>query len=218
MGPKVSIDGLAEAIQGSESHLAGVITDAMRGATTTLKSVLRDQITGAGLGQRLANTWRAETYPGSGNALNPAGYAWSAAPEIVDAFSRGATIRPLGDHKYLWIPTRNVPRAPGAGRATSTKKMTPEEVLESFGADDFVILQGKGGRKLALLPQDRALTKRGARRRVRKGRRAHGDAAELVLMFVLATSVTLPAALDLDAAANAGADDFVGRLNEGMRG
>jgi hypothetical protein len=43
----------------------------MAEAGASLKSAWRGQITGAGLGQRLANTIRAQTYPKGRNSLDP---------------------------------------------------------------------------------------------------------------------------------------------------
>jgi len=207
---------LPTAIGDAEDQIAKITTEAMRGATTTLKETLRDQIRDAGMGNRLANTWRADTYPESRNSLNPAGYAWSNAPDIIDAFARGATISPLGGKNYLWLPTKNVPRARGGGRASSTKTMSPDQVLADFGAKEFVIKKGRAGRLLAFIVQGRGTTARGAVRRVRKGRLAHGSSGELVLMFVLMSSVKMPKKLDLQAAGDTGAAGFVSRLEEGL--
>ena len=214
---RVGVTGLGDALAKAEGEIATIATTAMRGATDTLKETLRDQIRDAGLGNRLANTWRADTYPSSGASLNPAGFAWSNAPDIIDAFSRGATIRPLGGKDYLWLPTNSVPRAPGGGRGTSTKKMSPEQVLATFGASEFVIKKGRAGRLLAFIVQGRGKTQRGAVRRVRKGRIGHGDSGELVLMFVLTTSVTMPKPLDLPGAGATAAADYAERLEEGLR-
>jgi len=216
MGPTVSITGLPTAIGDAESEIAKITTTAMRGATDTLKNALRDQIRDAGMGNRLANTWRADTYPDSRNSLNPAGYAWSNAPDIIDAFSRGATISPLGGKNYLWLPTKAVPPGRGGGRSTSTKKMSPDQVLTEFGVKEFIIKKGRAGRLLAFIAQGRGTTARGAVRRVRKGRLAHGSSGELVLMFVLMSSVRMPKKLDLKAAADTGAADFVSRLEGGL--
>ena len=59
--------------------LAGekAVTIAMRSAGAGLKADWRVQITRAGLGQRLANTIRAKTYPASGESLEAAALVWS---------------------------------------------------------------------------------------------------------------------------------------------
>lgn len=204
----IAIPSLSAIADQVTSEIAADATSAMRGATDTLKTVLRRQVTDAGLGVRLSNTWRAETYPGSGDALNPAGYAWSNAPNIIDAFERGATMRPLGGKGFLWIPTRNVPRSRGRG---TRKAMTPFEV-EVLYDQDLIIRRGKAGRFLAFVSVVRGRSKRGGFRRATKGRLAQRRDAELVLMFVLVPSVTLPKKLDLEAAGQEGAAAFVSRF------
>jgi hypothetical protein len=51
------------------------VTAAMREAGTGLKTAWRGQITGAGLGRRLANSIRSQTYPKAGESLNAAALA-----------------------------------------------------------------------------------------------------------------------------------------------
>jgi len=53
------------------------VTAAMREAGTGLKTAWRGQITGAGLGRRLANSIRSQTYPKAGESLNAAALVWS---------------------------------------------------------------------------------------------------------------------------------------------
>lgn len=69
------------------------VTNSIREATDGLKTELRSQITGAGLGQRLANTWRGEVYPKGKLSTKAAGLVYSRAPVIVGAHDQGATIR-----------------------------------------------------------------------------------------------------------------------------
>ncbi len=54
---------------------------------------LRDEVRGAGLGDRLPNTWRLELMPRRGLAYSPAAFIRSTAADIIDAFTRGATIK-----------------------------------------------------------------------------------------------------------------------------
>ena len=70
------------------------VTQSIREATDGLKTELRNQITGAGLGQRLANTWRGEVYPKGQMSIKAAGLVYSRAPEVVGAHAQGATIHP----------------------------------------------------------------------------------------------------------------------------
>jgi hypothetical protein len=69
------------------------VTAAMREAGTGLKSAWRLQITGAGLGTRLANSIRSQNFPRSGESLDAAALVWSKAPVIVGAHDTGPLIR-----------------------------------------------------------------------------------------------------------------------------
>ena len=79
---------LLAAIQGNlndllKAELAAAeraVTAGVRAATDGLKTELRRQIIGAGLGNRLANTWRGEVYPKGQPSIGAAGFVWSKAP------------------------------------------------------------------------------------------------------------------------------------------
>jgi len=95
------------------------VTAGVRAATDGLKTELRRQITGAGLGNRLANTWRGEVYPKSGQSISAAGYVWSKAPKLVRLYAEGAVIRSKAG-LFLAIPT------PAAGKyGDARRKITP---------------------------------------------------------------------------------------------
>ena len=80
------------------------VTAATREAGTSLKTAWRGQITGAGLGQRLARTIRSEQYPKGQPSLNAAALVWSKAPEIINAHDTGPLIRSRNGF-WLAIPT-----------------------------------------------------------------------------------------------------------------
>ena len=96
------------------------VSAAMREAGTGLKTAWRGQITQAGLGRRLANSIRSQTYPRSRESLNAAALVWSKAPVIVGAHDTGPLIRSR-DGFWLAIPT------PAAGKGTRGKALTPGE-------------------------------------------------------------------------------------------
>lgn len=76
------------------------VTAAMREAGTGLKSAWRLQITGAGLGPRLANSIRSQNFPRSGESLDAAALVWSKAPVIVGAHDTGPLIR---SKNWFWL-------------------------------------------------------------------------------------------------------------------
>jgi hypothetical protein len=94
------------------------VTSALREAGTGLKLAWRVQITGAGLGPRLANSVRSEVFPKAGASLNAAAVVWSKAPVIVGAHDAGPLIRSKNG-LWLAIPT------PAAGKALGGRRITP---------------------------------------------------------------------------------------------
>jgi Family of unknown function (DUF6441) len=62
-----------------------------REAGRGLRTELRRQVTSAGLGQRLANSWRDRHYPNQ--QLDPASLVYTKAPQIIRAFEEGVVVR-----------------------------------------------------------------------------------------------------------------------------
>ena len=96
------------------------VSAAMRIAGTGLKDAWRAQITGAGLGPRLANSIRSQNFPRSGESLDAAALVWSKAPVIVGAHDTGPLIRSK-DGFWLAIPL------PAAGKSLRGGRITPGE-------------------------------------------------------------------------------------------
>jgi len=94
------------------------VSTTMAQAGASLKSAWRGQITGAGLGQRLANTIRQQVYPKGRNSLDAAALVWSNAPVIIGAHDTGPLIRSASG---LWLA---IP-LPAAGKALGGKRVTP---------------------------------------------------------------------------------------------
>jgi hypothetical protein len=188
------VTGIADAIDEVEGEIAEVITGGMHRAADGLKREYREQVVSAGLGQRLANTWRSEVYPKRGRSLSPAGYVWTNAPALVDAFSRGAQIVPLAGRRFLWIPTENVPRDRSAPRG-STRRAGPLEVEQQFN-QDLIIRRGRSGRFLAFVNAVKSKNQKGWKRGT-KQRLAQGRNVEMVLMFTLVPTVRMPKKLDV---------------------
>ncbi|MBA4756288.1 MAG: hypothetical protein H2050_15790 [Sphingobium sp.] len=202
-----------------EGEIADDVTQIMREETRDLTMDYRQQVRDAGMGNRLANTWRAEVYPKGGRSLNPAGYIWSNAPAIIDAFARGAHIRPVNGAKWLWIPTRNVPaRRRGGTYVSSVKRsngtrMSPEEVELHFNAELQVVIKGNKGSAFI----DVVLGLSGGYRRATAGRTQgrRGMAPrkqKTVLMFNLVRGVRMPRLFDLDGPAEKRAVNVARRI------
>lgn len=215
-------DALSTLMEAIEGDIAADATHAMRVTTERRRDHLRQQTRAVGLGERLPNTWTGRAYPGGAkNSINPAGLVYSRAPDIMDAFTRGATIRPVGGDNFLWIPTKNVPRArartssyrrvsgPNGSRPLGIKAgaLTPEECESRFNTE-FVVKKGKAGRRLAFMDLISARRRGGGVRGATAGRLRQGREPKLTLMFVLTKSVKLPKLFDLDREAQAWVADF----------
>lgn len=95
-------------------------TAAMRKVGTGLKTAWRGQIAGAGLGMRLANSIRSQSFPRAGDSVDAAALVWSKAPMIVGAHDAGPLIRSKSGF-WLAIPTE------AAGRGLRGGKIAPGE-------------------------------------------------------------------------------------------
>ncbi|WP_010338035.1 DUF6441 family protein [Sphingobium yanoikuyae] len=212
---KVTMPDFAEIERAAIEDLGRDVTKAMTEATVYLKDLLREEIVGAGMGRRLSQTWRHRVYPDYGKqrfSLEPAGFVWSRAPEIIDAFSRGVTIRPIAGEGYLWIPTKNVPPRRRSGNYASSlgkrprgTRMSPEEVELTFNAE-FIIQKGKRGSLLAFLDLVRSNNKKTYRKptdiRIKGRKGLEPRAVQRVLMFVLVRQAKMPFRFNLQAAAD----------------
>ncbi|MDF2621409.1 MAG: hypothetical protein K0S00_4068 [Xanthobacteraceae bacterium] len=120
VSPSVTIEGDLRQIMAAELGIAETaVTRGIRAGSDGLKGELRQQVLGAGMSQRLANTWRSETYPRGGTSLRAAGLIFTRAPDLIDAFNRGVTIRSPNGF-YLAIPT------PAAGKFGFARQSSPE--------------------------------------------------------------------------------------------
>jgi len=167
--------------------LAGerAVTAAMREAGGELKADWRGQITGAGLGQRLARTIRNKTYPERGESLDAAAFIWSRAPKIIHAHDRGLLIRSKHGF-YLAIPTE----AAGTGRGGA--RLTPGEWERRRGLKLRFIYR-KGGPSLLVAEKARI----NARGTAVASRAKTGRGQVSAPIFILVPQVKLRKRLDL---------------------
>ncbi|VXC63429.1 DUF6441 family protein [Sphingomonas sp. AX6] len=215
---KISVDlpGLRQIMQDVEGDISTAATEAMRGTSRKALLELRRQVTGAGLSQRLANTWRDRVYPERRRSMTPTGYIWSNAPDIIDGYARGATIMPLAGKRFLAIPTKSVPMARRQTGRSKRVPMSPAEVEHAFNQDLFY-KRGRAGQVLAFLNAVRSKNRRTVRAAT-KGRARQGRTAEPILMFVLVPSVKVPRLFDLDATARRWADNYAAEFERRLEG
>lgn len=175
------------------------VSAAMREAGTTLKSDWRAQITGAGLGRRLANSIRSQTYPKAGESLNAAALVWSKAPVIVGAHDAGPLIRSKNGF-WLAIPT------PAAGKSTRGGRITPGEWERRTSLNLRFVYRRRGP---SLLVAEGRLNTKG---RAVASRSKTGRGKVTAPIFLLVLQVRLPKRLDLARDAERAVDSVPGLI------
>jgi hypothetical protein len=160
------------------------VSQAVSQAGTELKEGWRAQITGAGLGGRLANTIRSEPFPKGRPSLNAAVMVWSKASVIVGAHDTGPLIRSKSGF-WLAIPT------PAAGKSARGGRITPGEWERRSGLRLRFVYRRSGP---SLLVSEGRLNTRG---RAVGSRSRSGRGATTVPIFLLVPQVKLRKRLDL---------------------
>jgi len=160
------------------------VSTAMRLAGTGLKDAWRAQITGAGLGPRLARTIRSEQFPKGRPSLNAAALVWSKAPIIVSAHDTGPLIRSKTGF-WLAIPT------PAAGTSRRGGRTTPGEWERRTGLRLRFVYRRAGP---SLLVAEGRLNTKG---RAVASRSKTGRGVVTAPIFLLVPQVKLPKRLDL---------------------
>jgi len=184
-------------MQAELREIERAVTTGTRDAGRGLKTELRRQVASAGLGQRLANSWRDRHYPN--RKLDAAALVYSKAPQIIRAFDEGALIRSRR-RRFLAIPTENAPR-----KGTDGKRIRPSTFPEHrLGPLRFV--PRPAGPSLLVVDGLRASYSRqtgelrGFRRGTDRARRS-GQGQATVVMFLLVSQVKLSKRLDVARAA-----------------
>ena len=196
-------------LAGAEVQIARSVTAGMREITEGLKEDLRDEVKAAGLGQRLANTWRGRTFPTTGESVEAAAYVSTNAPKLIDAFDRGVTIAAKGG-KYLAIPTpdagvRQLSKRRTKGSADNT--LSPAAWERETGVKLRFVPTRSGG----VLVADAFYRRQAARFQRRKSFRPIREAGpaqgrRFVVIFVLVRQAKLRKRLDIETTARIWAD------------
>ena len=167
------------------------VTAGVREATNGIKLELRQQVTGAGLGNGIANAWRSNFYP-SGKSLGAAGFLYSKTPNVVFAFSYGVVIKSTKG-AFLAIPTPAAPK-----RGTDGKRINPKNFPEgSIGKLRFIYRPGG----VSLLVVDDLRSKGGKRGGFAKASATSlrtGRGLATAVMFLLVPQVSLKKRLNLE--------------------
>jgi hypothetical protein len=193
---RLAIDpDIATMMQAEIAASERAVSAAISQSALSLKTDWRGQITGAGLGARLARTIRSENYPKGRPSLNAAALVWSNAPVIVGAHDTGPLIR---SKSGLWLA---IPTA-AAGKSTRGGRITPVEWERRRGTPLRFIYRSRGP---SLLVAEGRLNSRGlgVASRAKSGR---GLAS--VPIFLLVRQVKLSKRLDLMRAAETAVDQI----------
>ena len=161
------------------------VSTTMTEAGASLKLAWRSQITGAGLGQRLANTIRSQTYPKGRNSLDAAALVWSNAPVIIGAHDTGPLIR-SGNGFWLAIPL------PAAGKAQGGRRITPGMWEQKTGLRLRFVYRSRGP---SLLVADAVRLNTRGQAAVSKSKTGRGQVTAPI--FLLVRQIKLPKRLDL---------------------
>lgn len=178
---KAAITGnLREFMQKQKQSAEVAVTRGITEVTDSIKLDLREQVISAGLGQRLAKTWRSAVYPKNQASIHAAGVITSKAPKIIRAFNEATVIR-SSKGAFLTIPTENCPK-----RGVGNKRIAPSNFPEHrYGKLRFVYVNGQ----MSLLVVD-------------KPRRSKSGSPRSIVMFVLIPQVKLRKRLDYQAIAD----------------
>ena len=181
-----TISGMQKRMQAEVQRGGRAVRGGTNEATVGLKMSLRSQVVAAGLGSRLANSWRSKTKP-EGPSMDADGMVWTKAPHIVTGFGEGSVIRPRGV-TYLAIPLA------AAGKGRGGARITPKAWETRTGQGLRVV---KTGGRLYLVTDAATggFTQRGAARISKRGR---GKAT--VFVFQLVRQVKLPKRIDVPSA------------------
>lgn len=185
--------------------------EAVANVTNATRDELRQDLVRAGLG-KIAPTWRAEIYNNANGTT--AGWIYSRAEYIVDAFERGATIRSrTGGLIAIPIPgspaarMRN-PRGGGGSRV--------DEARRRFG--ELNLIPGIPGRRPPMLIAENVSISMGgtarSRRRLKSG--GFGKGAATVPLFWLVREVRLSRRLNVARIRQRALHRFQARLSHEM--
>lgn len=188
---KAAIQGNLKKLMAQEAKAAKrAVTLGVKEATTGLKHTMRQQVTAAGMGQRMANTWRGDVYPKGGQSIRAAGLVYTRASKVMSGFEDAVQIKSKNGW-WLAIPTPNTPK-----KGVGGKRISPSNFPEHrYGKLRFVYrrngpsllvadnLQASYSRKTGQLRGFRAASQKN---------RATGRKLTTVVMFWLVPRVQMP--------------------------
>ncbi len=223
---------LSKVTYGLEEDVARFMTAAMRDTVAEVKEAFRDQVRSAGLGDRLANAVRGNTFPDrpgrfslepAGEILARASKEGTSAAAIIESYASGATIVPRNGRRWLLVPTDDCPRK-RQGAA-----LTLAEVEARFGKLQWVPANARfstpsarGRASFHLVTKSAVIRKstqrwRKATPRELSGRTRNPRPVQTVIMFNAVHAVKKPKSVDLSVPAALAEARFPAHLDNHWR-
>lgn len=160
---KAAVEGsLVEYMEREYQNCARAVTKGVSLAANGLKIAMRTQVKSAGLGSRLANTWRGDVYPKAKNSVSAAGVVYTKAQKIMEGFEYQTVVRGK-DGLWLAIPTAAI------SKRIRNKRMTPALYERSKGVRLRFVYRKNGASLLV-----------------------HGQKRKTIVAFVLVPQVRMP--------------------------
>ena len=160
---KAAMEGsLVEYMEREYQNCARAVTKGVSLAANGLKTAMRTQVKSAGLGSRLANTWRGDIYPKAKNSISAAGVVYTKAQKIMEGFEYQTVVR-VKDGLWLAIPTAAI------SKRIRNKRMTPALYERSKGVRLRFVYRKNGASLLV-----------------------HGQKRKTIIAFVLVPQVRMP--------------------------
>ncbi len=211
IGFKLNIDGergdLALALQGRlqetidarlrQLHVA--YWAAMNRVVEAGKNRLRADIVAGGFhkAQALSKTWRGSTYPSSKNSLEVAGWIYTRAGLIIDAFETATVITVSGNAQFLAIPQGPAKAIVRRLQQQKKKGLIGRNAWGRFTKDDSYVEQVASALNVDLIPviapdrQTGVLIAADNRTLTRTGRDAKNQDRRATVLFALSKTATL---------------------------
>ncbi|SOD97016.1 DUF6441 family protein [Caenispirillum bisanense] len=182
---------LKEQIAREQKHVRDSLWEATREATQAAKTGIRQATTSAGLGQRLANTWRSKEYQ-----KDTAGFIYTKASYILESFLEAQTIKAKNGKKYLAIPTQFAPK-----RGRNGKRLRPANY-----PGELAFVPGKRGNTAMLVDVRKFTTGKDGKSGIGKARKtksgAFGKGTATVSIFFLVKQIRTRKRVDLSMISN----------------
>ena len=184
-------------------------TTAISVGSKRLQTTLRNQVKGAGLGSKLANSIRLSMYPPKGFSYSPAAEVYTNADKIFDGYNSGSLIRSKAG-LWLAIPTKE------AGVGNRGKKITPQQWKARTGRELRLVVN-RHHDVAFLVADDLMVNKRGVAKPKGGRRRRDGilSGAQTIRIVILVPQVKLPKRLNFEAAVDQANEQLAGLMRAG---